>query len=187
VTLGDRPVPGLAVDQGVGHEPGAVGGRPVRGGQPHADLLLAASVGEPDIKLAWPVVRPDAVGHPAEPAQLAALLFQELPQKASGLPVGRLPGLVSGCPLDLGPVLAGTPSPSRVAASAARIFSRRDKVLVGLLNELERVGVAFRSATEPIDTSTPTGDREKPWEARQRRLLDSLERRGVSPSRERRK
>jgi hypothetical protein len=75
------------------------------------------------------------------------------------------------------------PSPSRVAASAARIFSRRDKVLVGLLEELERVGVAFRSATEPIDTSTPTGDREKPWEVRQRRLLDSLERRGVSPYR----
>ena len=67
------------------------------------------------------------------------------------------------------------PSPSRVAASAARIFSRRYKVLVGLLEELERVGVAFRSATEPIDTSTPTGDREKPWEVRQRRLLDSLE------------
>jgi hypothetical protein len=67
------------------------------------------------------------------------------------------------------------PSPSRVAASAARIFSRRDKVLVGFLEELERVGVAFRSATEPIDASTPTGDREKPWEVRQRRLLDSLE------------
>jgi hypothetical protein len=95
------------VDQGVGHEPGAVGGRSVPGGQPHADLLLAASVGEPDIELAGPVVRPDAVGHPAESAQLAALLFQELPQNPSGLPVGRLPGLVSGCPLDLGPVLAG--------------------------------------------------------------------------------
>jgi hypothetical protein len=59
-------------------------------------------------------------------------------------------------------VADGLPSPSRVASSAARIFSRRDKVLVGLLEELERVGVAFRSATEPIDTSTPTGDREKP-------------------------
>jgi len=33
----------------------------------------------------------------------------------------------------------------------------RDKVLVGLLEELERVGDAFRSATEPIDTSTPKG------------------------------
>lgn len=31
------------------------------------------------------------------------------------------------------------------------------KVLVGLLEELENVGVAFRSATEPIDTATPTG------------------------------
>jgi site-specific DNA recombinase len=32
-------------------------------------------------------------------------------------------------------------------------FARSLKVLVGLLEELERVGVAFRSATEPIDTS----------------------------------
>ena len=36
-------------------------------------------------------------------------------------------------------------------------FARSLKVLVGLLEELENVGVAFRSATEPIDTSTPTG------------------------------
>ena len=36
-------------------------------------------------------------------------------------------------------------------------FARSLKVLVGLLEELERVGVGFRSATEPIDTSTPTG------------------------------
>jgi site-specific DNA recombinase len=36
-------------------------------------------------------------------------------------------------------------------------FARSLKVLVGLLEELEAVGVAFRSATEPIDTSTATG------------------------------
>ncbi|MGH8994418.1 MAG: recombinase family protein, partial [Acidimicrobiales bacterium] len=36
-------------------------------------------------------------------------------------------------------------------------FARSLKVLVGLLEELETIGVAFRSATEPIDTSTPTG------------------------------
>jgi len=30
-------------------------------------------------------------------------------------------------------------------------------VLVGLLEELDTIGVAFRSATEPIDTSTATG------------------------------
>ncbi len=36
-------------------------------------------------------------------------------------------------------------------------FARSLKVLVGLLEELESAGVAFRSATEPIDTSTPTG------------------------------
>jgi site-specific DNA recombinase len=36
-------------------------------------------------------------------------------------------------------------------------FARSLKVLVGLLEELDRAGVAFRSATEPIDTATPTG------------------------------
>ena len=36
-------------------------------------------------------------------------------------------------------------------------FARSLKVLVGLLEELEQAGVAFRSATEPIDTSTPAG------------------------------
>src|SRR6266540_4327479 len=36
-------------------------------------------------------------------------------------------------------------------------FARSLKVLVHLLEELERAGVAFRSATEPIDTSTATG------------------------------
>ncbi|MEA3077262.1 MAG: site-specific recombinase, partial [Actinomycetota bacterium] len=36
-------------------------------------------------------------------------------------------------------------------------FARSLKVLVGLLEELESYGVAFRSATEPIDTSTATG------------------------------
>ncbi len=36
-------------------------------------------------------------------------------------------------------------------------FARSLKVLVGLLEELDAVGVAFRSATEPIDTSTATG------------------------------
>ena len=36
-------------------------------------------------------------------------------------------------------------------------FARSLKVLVGLVEELEAVGVAFRSATEPIDTSAPTG------------------------------
>ena len=36
-------------------------------------------------------------------------------------------------------------------------FARSLKVLVGLLEELEDAGVAFRSATEPIDTSTATG------------------------------
>ena len=36
-------------------------------------------------------------------------------------------------------------------------FARSLKVLVALLEELEQAGVAFRSATEPIDTSTPTG------------------------------
>jgi site-specific DNA recombinase len=36
-------------------------------------------------------------------------------------------------------------------------FARSLKVLVGLLEELETMGVAFRSATEPIDTSTATG------------------------------
>jgi site-specific DNA recombinase len=36
-------------------------------------------------------------------------------------------------------------------------FARSLKVLVGLLEELESAGGAFRSATEPIDTSTPTG------------------------------
>jgi site-specific DNA recombinase len=36
-------------------------------------------------------------------------------------------------------------------------FARKLSVLVDLLEELERCGVAFRSATEPIDTSTPTG------------------------------
>lgn len=36
-------------------------------------------------------------------------------------------------------------------------FARSLKVLVHLLEELEQVGVAFRSATEPIDTSTATG------------------------------
>ena len=36
-------------------------------------------------------------------------------------------------------------------------FARSLKVLVGLLEELDTVGVAFRSATEPIDTSTATG------------------------------
>jgi site-specific DNA recombinase len=36
-------------------------------------------------------------------------------------------------------------------------FARSLKVLVGLLEELDTIGVAFRSATEPIDTSTPTG------------------------------
>jgi site-specific DNA recombinase len=36
-------------------------------------------------------------------------------------------------------------------------FARSLKVLVHLLEELDTAGVAFRSATEPIDTSTPTG------------------------------
>jgi len=36
-------------------------------------------------------------------------------------------------------------------------FARSLKVLVHLLEDLEAVGVAFRSATEPIDTSTATG------------------------------
>jgi len=36
-------------------------------------------------------------------------------------------------------------------------FARSLKVLVGLLEQFEDAGVAFRSATEPIDTSTPTG------------------------------
>ncbi len=36
-------------------------------------------------------------------------------------------------------------------------FARSLKVLVGILEELEAMGVAFRSATEPIDTSTATG------------------------------
>jgi site-specific DNA recombinase len=36
-------------------------------------------------------------------------------------------------------------------------FARSLKVLVGLLEELEAAGVAFRSATEPIDTATATG------------------------------
>ncbi len=36
-------------------------------------------------------------------------------------------------------------------------FARSLKVLVHLLEELDRAGVAFRSATEPIDTSTATG------------------------------
>jgi site-specific DNA recombinase len=36
-------------------------------------------------------------------------------------------------------------------------FARSLKVLVGLLEELDHAGVAFRSATEPIDTATPTG------------------------------
>ena len=74
------------------------------------------------------------------------------------------------------------PSPPRVAASAARIFSRRDKVLLGLLEELNASGPPS-VRHQPIDTSTPTGDREKPWKVRQHRLLDSLERRGVTPYR----
>jgi site-specific DNA recombinase len=36
-------------------------------------------------------------------------------------------------------------------------FARSLKVLVGLLEELDQMGVAFRSATEPIDTANPTG------------------------------
>jgi site-specific DNA recombinase len=36
-------------------------------------------------------------------------------------------------------------------------FARSLKVLVHLLEEMETAGVAFRSATEPIDTSTATG------------------------------
>src|SRR5688572_24136166 len=36
-------------------------------------------------------------------------------------------------------------------------FARSLKVLVHLLEELEAAGVAFRSATEPMDTSTATG------------------------------
>ena len=36
-------------------------------------------------------------------------------------------------------------------------FARSLKVLVHLLEELDSAGVAFRSATEPIDTSTATG------------------------------
>lgn len=36
-------------------------------------------------------------------------------------------------------------------------FARKLRVLVDLLEQLEGSGVAFRSATEPIDTSTPTG------------------------------
>jgi site-specific DNA recombinase len=36
-------------------------------------------------------------------------------------------------------------------------FARKLSVLVDLLEQLEKCGVAFRSATEPIDTSTATG------------------------------
>jgi site-specific DNA recombinase len=36
-------------------------------------------------------------------------------------------------------------------------FARKLSALVDLLEQLEASGVAFRSATEPIDTSTPTG------------------------------
>jgi site-specific DNA recombinase len=36
-------------------------------------------------------------------------------------------------------------------------FARSLKILVHLLEELEAAGVGFRSATEPIDTSSPTG------------------------------
>jgi len=36
-------------------------------------------------------------------------------------------------------------------------FSRRIRDLVVLLDELDSSGVAFRSATEPFDTSTPVG------------------------------
>src|SRR4051812_18898196 len=36
-------------------------------------------------------------------------------------------------------------------------FSRRLRDLVGLLDDLADAGVAFRSATEPFDTSTPVG------------------------------
>jgi site-specific DNA recombinase len=36
-------------------------------------------------------------------------------------------------------------------------FARKLRVLVDLLEQLDKSGVAFRSATEPIDTSTPTG------------------------------
>ena len=42
-------------------------------------------------------------------------------------------------------------------AALVHDLGRPDKVLVGLLEELESAGVAFRAATEPIDTSTPTG------------------------------
>jgi site-specific DNA recombinase len=36
-------------------------------------------------------------------------------------------------------------------------FTRRIRDLVALLDELDRAGVTFRSATEPFDTSTPAG------------------------------
>ena len=36
-------------------------------------------------------------------------------------------------------------------------FTRRIRDLVTLLDELDRAGVSFRSATEPFDTSTPAG------------------------------
>src|ERR1700730_2352561 len=36
-------------------------------------------------------------------------------------------------------------------------FSRSVRGLAQLLDELERAGVAFRSATEPFDTTTPAG------------------------------
>jgi site-specific DNA recombinase len=36
-------------------------------------------------------------------------------------------------------------------------FTRRIRDLVTLLDELDRAGVVFRSATEPFDTSTPAG------------------------------
>src|ERR1039458_2030226 len=36
-------------------------------------------------------------------------------------------------------------------------FARSLKVLVGLLEDVENAGGAFRSATEPIDTANPAG------------------------------
>ncbi len=77
--------------------------------------------------------------------------------------VKRFPDDASGASIDKRPGLAKAIAAARAGLIDVLLvyrvdrFSRNLRDMVTLLDELDQVGVVFRSATEPFDTSTPMG------------------------------
>ncbi|WP_308200332.1 recombinase family protein [Kibdelosporangium philippinense] len=77
--------------------------------------------------------------------------------------VKRFPDDASGASIDKRPGLAKAMAAARAGLIDVLLvyrvdrFSRNLRDMVTLLDELDQVGVVFRSATEPFDTSTPMG------------------------------